>query len=338
MNAFAHRLALLAIGASLTVGSALSGCTVGTGGGGDGGDGDGNGDGTGGGDGNDLTLSGSITRDRTISGAATLSAAATIEPGVTVTFAAGSSLTAANAAVLTVRGTLHVDGTAAAPVAMNPVEGAAAWNGIAVESGGAARLSYATGAKVATLLHCQAGVVECTLERIDFQGIGKLLITAAPSTVKESTVTDMAGGGVVTQAGADLTVVDTVLYNSQGDLVVTSGGRLTVEYSEIGAAVGGYDHCNFHIGQAEAVTIRNSNIPDGIYAFMIGNVAGAVISGNNFTGNGTDIDEVGVVTAADFSGNYWSGGAPTFTAGIDQSNYDVSNPVTAPIATAGPRI
>lgn len=331
-------LASLGLGLVLALGSA---CEVGgSGGGGGGGDGDGDGDGGGGGGGggDGLALSGSIAEDLSITGTASLDAAATVEAGVTVTFAAGSSLAAAAGATLTVRGTLLVEGTAEAPVVLEPAAGATSWTGVVVEAGGAATLTYATGSRVSTLMQCKSGAAACVLERVDFSDLGKVMLTAAPSILKASTILDMAGGGVVTQPGADLTVVDSVLYNAGGDIIVAAGGSLTVEYSTVGAAVGGYDHCNFHIGQADAVTIRYNDIPDGVFAFMIGGVTGATITHNNFSGNGVDIDEVGAVVDADFSQNHWASGAPTFTPGVDLAPYDVSNASATPIAEAGPRI
>jgi len=235
-----------------------------------------------------------------------------------------------------VEGTLVVDGTADATVSMIQDDGATSWGGVVVQSGGSATIRYATGTKVDILMDCQAGAALCLLERIDFQGVSKIVTAAGTATLKESSIVDMANGAVSVSGDGNLTVQDTVLNTSTHDMVVASGGTLLVEYSDLGGTADTYEHCLFHIGSADAVTIRYNNISTGVYGMMIGGISGALVNHNNFEGNGsdTDVSEVGTVVNANFTENYWSQGAPTQLG----PQYDFDPDTGAHIAEAGPRI
>jgi hypothetical protein len=77
----------------------------------------------GGGDGSNnsaLQVSGTIGADATWSGAVELTGPATIPAGVTITVAAGTTLTAHTGSSITISGTLDVEGTSAAHVALKP--------------------------------------------------------------------------------------------------------------------------------------------------------------------------------------------------------------------------
>jgi hypothetical protein len=65
---------------------------------------------------------------------------------------------------------------------------------------------------------------------------------------------------------------------------------------------------------------------------MFGGNSNAVVNHDNFSGNNTDIDNLGGVTGADFTQNYWESGAPSI------GGYDTSNTIASEIAEAGPRI
>jgi len=269
---------------------------------------------------------------------AVLSGDATIQSGVEVTIAAGSALSAAAGSHLIVQGTLVVDGTADATVSMIPDDGAASWGGVVVESGGAATIRWATGTKVDTLMDCKSGATTCLLERIDFEAVAKIVVAAGTATLKESRIVDMSNAAVSVTGGGNLTVVDSELMTSTHDLVVASGGTLLVEYSNIGGTVDTFEHCNLHIGSADSLTIRYSNITTGVYGMMIGGVSGAVVNYNNFTDNDADQDvsEVGTVANADFRFNYWSQTAPE--APNLGPQYNLEDPAGSPVAEAGPRI
>lgn len=279
-------------------------------------------------------IRGSISENAAWGGTVTLAENATIETGVVVTVAPGTVFEGAQGAILTVLGELRVEGTAAAPVTMNPVADAGGWGGIVVESGGAASLSHATGAKVATLLSCKAGAVTCTIDSVEFTDLGIALTAASVATVSKSSFRDLANGGISVTATGDLTITDTYVWTSTHDLVVASGGRLIIDHSEIGGAQQSYEHCDLHIGSASELKITNSNIVSAIYGMMIGGTTNAVIQYNNFIGNDPDqdISPVGPNTAVDLRFNYWDKGAPTVGA-----EYDTSSPAATMYAEAGPR-
>lgn len=277
---------------------------------------------------------GTIAGDETWSGEITLIGDVTIAAGATVTVEPGTAITAQNGVTLRVHGALDVGGTAAEPVSMLPAAGATTWSGVVAEAGGGVRLAYAEGTDVATLLYCHAGAARCELDHVDFAGISQAIVAEGTATVTASRIVDISNGGLTVRGDGDLTVRDSYVLTSQGDLIVQTGGTLLVEYSEIGDTQGSYDHCNFHIGAAGALTITRTNIVNGVYGMMLGGTTGAVITNNNWTGNDFDVSEVGVNTAVDLRNNYWENGAP---ADLGPA-YDVSAPAAAPIADAGPRI
>lgn len=309
--------------ASLAFALLLSACTVGS---------VESGDDTGGDDAPG-TISGAITEDASWSGTIEISADATINPGVTVTVTPGTEITARNGVGLRVQGTLDVLGTAAAPVSMIPTADALTWSGIVADPGGSVHVDYATGTDVAVLLYCHDGAILCHLDHLDFTGISQAIVAEDLALMTNSRVVDIANGGLTVRGPAgDLTVRDSYVMTSSGDLIVQQGGSLLVEYSEIGDTQGSYDHCNFHISSAGSLTITKTNIINGVVGMMIGGTTGASITGNNWMGNDSDVQEVGDNLTVDMTGNYWLNGAPVL--GPD---YDVSNPALEQILDAGPR-
>lgn len=281
-------------------------------------------------------LSGDITDSVSLSGELELIADATIKPGAAVVIEAGSTLLAAEGTTLTVEGQLVIDGTADSTVSITPADGATAWTGIAVASGGSAEVRYATGTAVGLLMACRAGASQCVLEGIDFTAIGQLMRAESTALIDKSRIETMRNGGV-TLAGGDLTIRDTYLLDSDHDIVVASGGgNLTVEYSEIGGAQGAYEHCDLHIGSADSVSVTHSNIISAVYGMMIGGTSGATINNNNFESNNpnNDVLEVGTVSNIDMQSNYWDQGAP---ANLGPS-YNVGNASQTRLTDTGPRI
>jgi hypothetical protein len=305
-----------------------SACTVGATGPG-GGDDDGGDDDTTGGDG---TISGAITQDTTWSGTMTITGATTINAGVTVTIAPGAEIQAKEGLSLTVNGTLEAVGTADAKVAFLPTADATRWGGIIANAGGSVHLAYAEGTDVATLLYCHDGAVLCELDHVDFSKASQAVVAEDVTLITNSRIADMGNGGLTIRGNGDMTVRDSYILTSTGDIIVQSGGSLLVEYSEIGNAQGVDDHCNFHVSSAASLTITKTNIINGVYGIMLGGTNGAALTQNNWTGNTTDIDEVGVNNTVNLTGNYWANGAPTLGAA-----YDTSGAAAQPIADAGPR-
>ena len=277
-------------------------------------------------------LQGPITGDQTWSGPIKLIGNVTIEPGATVTVDAGTALEAKAGVTLRVKGTLRVNGTAAAKVTMLPTMDATTWAGIVADAGATVDLTYTEGSDVATLVYCHAGAT-CNLDRIDFTGLGQAIVVEGTATLSRSRVSDMVNGGVSVMNG-DLTITDSTVLGSSGDTVVQNGGALVIDHSELGEAQGQVDHCVLHIGSAQTLRITRSIIRDGVYGMMLGGTTGAVMQYNNWVGNdpAQDISLVGTNTAADLRYNYWDKGAPDLGAG-----YDASSPSATRIADAGPR-
>jgi nitrous oxidase accessory protein NosD len=217
---------------------------------------------------------------------------------------------------------------------MLPTADSMTWAGVIADPGGSVHHAHPHGTHDATLLYCHDGAILCHLANVEFTGIAQLIVAEDLALIQDSRVTDISNGGLTIRAPAgDLTVRDSYVMTSTGDLIVQQGGTLLVEYSEIGDTQGSYDHCNFHISSAGSLTITKTNIVNGVVGMMIGGTTGASITGNNWMSNDDDVQEVGVNTAVDMTGNYWENGAPVLGP-----EYDVSNPALEPIADAGPRL
>ena len=91
-----------------------------------------------------------VSADATWAGDVHMTAETIIEAGVTVRIAPGTVFEAEQNAVLRVHGTLLIDGTPDALIAVNPVAGAGGWGGVVVEAGGSVSFKNATGANAAT--------------------------------------------------------------------------------------------------------------------------------------------------------------------------------------------
>jgi hypothetical protein len=278
-----------------------------------------------------ITIEGAQTADAIWAGTIELVADATVAAGVTITVSPGSQIIAADGRSIRVDGTLAIAGTAEQPVTILPDTDAIAWAGFVANAGGAVTIEHATGQDVATLLYCHFDAVACTLSYVDFTSLGSAIITETAASIDHSRFVGLANGGVTISDGGDLEITDSYLLTSVHDLIVQNGGRLTVDYSEIGDTQGVDEHCDFHINRADLLSITHSNIISGVYGMMIGGTDGAVIQYNNFEGNNIDVSETGVNTAADFRFNYWDGGAPALGA-----VYDTSQPATERLV-AGPR-
>ena len=278
-------------------------------------------------------VSGTLPTNQTWRGEIEMTGETVVPAGKTLTVDPGTTFSAAEGAVLRVEGVLVIAGSSDSQVTLNPIAGAVAWGGIAVESGGSASIVHATGSAVSTLLFCKPGAAKCELDQVDFHDISRVIKVEGNATVSQSKFRNMNNGGFSVSGDGALTIVDSTIWTSSHDLIVVSGGTLTIDHSEIGGALMSDEHCDLHIGAADKVVVTNSNIISAMYGLMLGNTTGAVFQYNNFVDNMTaDVLEVGDNTAADFRYNYWSGGAPTLGAA-----YDVSSPSATPVEAAGPR-
>ncbi|MCA9675350.1 MAG: hypothetical protein H6709_05035 [Kofleriaceae bacterium] len=277
-------------------------------------------------------ISGPITSDQTWQDAVVIAGDATINAGVTVTVAPGTAITAKDGVTLFVEGTFEAAGTEAAPISLTPTADATTWSGIVAQAGGSVHLAYATGTDVAMMLYCHEGAVLCHYDHVEFTGVSNAITAEGPALVESSRISDISNGGITVRNNGNLTVRDTYILTSSGDLLVQNGGTLVVEYSEIGDTLGSYDHCDFHIAGG-SVSITHTNIINGVVGMMLGGTTGAVIQYNNWMGNDSDLQEIGVNTGVDMQFNYWAAGAPALGGA-----YDVSNAAGAQLTDAGPRL
>ncbi len=276
-------------------------------------------------------ISGPVTTSQTWSGTVQLIGDADIVAGVTITIAAGTAFIGAEDAVLQVHGTLSIDGTNQAPVSMEAASGS--WGGIVVESGGRATILYATGSNVATLLTTNAGALSCLLDTAAFSDFGQAVDASSEVTIQTSTFENMGVNAVEVKAGASVTITDTVIWGGPGDLVIVSGGQLTMSYCDIGSASGS-QHGDIFVSSStiNGVNVSYSNLTVAVDAVSIGNSTNATFQFNNFINNDTDVVDLGSNTAINMPNNYWDSGAPTLGAA-----FSISSPAATPILDAGPR-
>lgn len=280
-------------------------------------------------------LSGDITQSEALSGPIVVTTDATIKSGVEITIAAGSSIEAQAGVFLRVEGTLNITGTAQSPVSITPLAGQNAFGGISVDAGGSLSMTHATGQDVAVLVNCASGALACDLDNVQFTSVGKVLQTSGPATLTNSEISDLQNGGITISAGANVTITDSSMHTSSHDLIVMSGGTLVFDHSRVGNTdPNATDHCGFHIGGADSLTITNSILDSSVVGMMIAGTNGAKINYNNIALNDTDIQKIGPNTAVDMQFNYWDEGAPD---NLPAGEFNVGSPATSPYPDAGPR-
>jgi Periplasmic copper-binding protein (NosD) len=253
-------------------------------------------------------VSGEITADATWSGDVQLTGDVTIAAGVTVTIAAGTHVVAADAG-LAVSGTLVVAGTAAQQVSFDASAGS--WSGIAVQSGGKAQLTYANLTQAATAFDCGAGAAGCSLDHVHIFTNVRSAAFAAAGTITYSTLERTSSIGIAVSSGADLSISDSHLTTAGGDIVVQNGGKLKIDYSEIGKVVDSYEHCGIHINRADGLVIEHSDLHSNVYGGMIGGTTNARINYCNWTQNNFDVDDLGGNVGLDLKNNYWDKAPPS---------------------------
>ncbi|MEO8550478.1 MAG: hypothetical protein ABI678_10905 [Kofleriaceae bacterium] len=141
------------------------------------------------------------------------------------------------------------------------------------------------------------------------------------------------GGGFSISGTGTLKARDSEFSNTNGDLLVASGGTIDMQYSWIGLAEGMADttHCDIHFeGGNPSVIVSHSNISTSSYGIMF--YAGQTVdmTYNNWFGNSIDVDKHGT-TSGDISNSYFKKGNPT------GSGLTANNMATAMITDAGPR-
>ena len=287
---------------------------------------------SGGGSGSDpIEIAGSIAADATWSGTVHLTEPADIQAGVNIHIAAGTKFAAAQDAMLRVYGSLWVDGTAQRPVSMEPLEGATSWAGVFVETGGLAEIRNVTGSKVSVFLFTSPGALECLIDSAQLSDLFRAVDVSSVASIANSNFHDLQSAAVAVTPAGDLTITDSYFWGTPADLVLMTGGRLTMSYCEIGST-NSTQHGDLYLSSPTALNISYCNILGAVYGIMIGGANQAVLQYNNFLQNDFDVGELGANTAVDMSFNYWDSGPPSLGAA-----YDFSSASPSPIAAAGPR-
>jgi hypothetical protein len=333
LSALAVGLALVVTGCTTTAYDPGNGGSGGTGGGGSAGSGGGGsgGGGSGGGGGGSSTggvgtdKSGTLSADQTWSGAITISGDVTVAAGVTLTIADGTLIQVAAGKALLVAGTLNIQGTSATGVSFTPNPTPGTWDGVQVQQGGAATISYTTFNYPTTGLSCAAGTTTCAMDHskvLNYSSVGVTLMGTA--TMDHITVDTGGSGGLLIQGGATdtVTITDSIFHHTGGDAVIADAGNMTLQYSHIyGDAAGGGAgvHCATHIASTGVILADHNILEDANYGLMASNMAAtSKINYNNFLNYGSGStggaysEAAGTLITAgvDLTNNYWNGQAP----------------------------
>jgi hypothetical protein len=324
------------------------GGSAGSGGGGSAGTGGGGGGGSGGGVG--TSKSGPLTADETWSGAITMSGDVTVNAGVTLTIADGTLIQVAAGKALIVAGTLKVQGASANPgvsFAPNPTPGT--WDGIQVQSGGAATISYAQLNYATTGLSCATGAATCAIDHSKITNYSSVGLSIQVTAKIDHTTVDTGGsGGIVVQGGTSdtITITDSIFHHTGGDAVIVDSGNMTMQYSHVyGDAAGGGAgvHCATHIATMGVILEDHNIFEDANYGLMASNMAAtSKINLNNFIGYGSgatggaysSASGSPITAGVDLTNNYWNGQAPPTNTGttLVQTTYQ-----NAQVPGCGPR-
>jgi len=273
----------------------------------------------------------------------------TVAAGVTLTIADGALVQVAAGKAIIVQGTIKVQGTAATGVnfAPNPMPGT--WDGVQVQSGGAATISYATMKYPTTGLACASGSVTCAMDHskvLNYSSTGLAIQSAA--TLDHLTVDTGGSGGILVNAGAADTVVitDSSFHKTGGDAVIANAGNLTLQYSHMyGDAVGGNSgvHCATHFATTGVVLADHNILEDANYGLMASNMAAtSKLNLNNFIGYGSGgtggayspASGTTINPGVDLTNNYWNGQAPPTNTGTTKTTTTYQ---TTQVPGCGPR-
>jgi len=272
-----------------------------------------------------------VNADTSWGGSVALTGDATIASGATLTIVAGSKVAAGSGFKIIVRGKLVIDGTPDR-VSLGAAAAGSQWGGISIAQGGSAVLTGVDISDATYGVDCGSGAVVCTVQNSTVKTGQTGLSLAGPATVEKTTVEDNSSGAILVLPGATVTISDSIVRTTQGDLITQRGGSMSVQHSTVGGP--NYQHCAFHIEGGDVVVVSANDITSSVYGMMIGGIAAASINGNNFTNNqsGQDILKIGTVSSIDLTGNYWDHGAPNLGAG-----FDTSKPSPLVVASTGPR-
>lgn len=230
-------------------------------------------------------------------GALRVSADVTVPVGETLTVCAGATVSFADGAGLTVRGTLRVEGTAAAPVFFYAAP-AATWPGVSAAGTIVATYLDVSGASVgietlagASVMVTRGWLHDCTYGlRIGGGGTFDHVAVLGGST------TAISGGALVMTDS----IIDLDHPTLSPDCTNFGGGGATLTHVRFTGC-----HCPLHIEHTDTdLTITDSLFDGASVAMMIADTR-ATAHGNAFIAAGTGIQDIGGGIVADVSGNYF---------------------------------
>lgn len=139
----------------------------------------------------------------------------------------------------------------------------------------------------------------------------------------ELTYAVMVRGAIQTSVGSTTTITDSKMYRAGGDLLVMSGGTVTMDHSQIGPATGEIEktHCNIHTsGSANTISVTNSNINGAPFGLMLYGGQNAIFTNNNWYDSADKDVDAYPGTSIDVSGSYFDGEAPVAGGAVITAN------------------
>jgi hypothetical protein len=215
---------------------------------------------------------------------------------------------------------------------MRPMTGATTWDGIVVESGGAASIHHVSGTKVTTLLTCKTGALASVIDEATFNQLGQALDASAQVAVTKSTFTNLSTNAIVVKVGGNVTVTDCVIWGAPGDLVIVNGGQLDISYCDLGLSTSS-QHGDIFVSSSSGLSISYCNISSAVDGISIGGTSSSQVQYNNFLNNDIDVVDLGSNSGICLCYDYWDSGEPVGLGG----GFSISTSSPSLIATAGPR-
>ena len=194
-----------------------------------------------------------------------------------------------------------------------------------------------------TVLSFAAGGTLTIMGTLDVQGAKANPVTFKPATgvsffndiqvagTLKLAYVESTGGGFQIQPSAIATITDSRFSQAAGDLLVMSGGTLSLMYSQIGldAATGDTTHCDLHFGGGDPhITASHSSFRTSSFGLMFYSGQNADFSYTNWANNVTNVDGTAGAVTGNFSNSYFMGTAPV------GNSYTLTNTSTTTMVAA----
>jgi hypothetical protein len=266
----------------------------------------------------------------------------TVPAGQTLVICAGSMVSFAASAGMSVQGTLRIDGSSGGRVSLTGA-GGMRWNGLVIEGTLAAEFTDITAASLA-IRGGSSSTITFNDGTISARGNLQSLVVENGGTVDRTLITEgnsvSVNGGVLSMTD---TTVDFMHPASSPDCIDVSDGGLMLSHVRITGC-----HCTLHITNAPAgITVNDSILDDNAYGAMIAFTSAQFHRNNILAANGAydDIGRSPGAITADVTNNYYGGGnamihassAPTTDMAVLNQFTGRDAPASAPFAEAGPR-